>query len=725
MSGNGRAYLEKFGLTDDSVMALSPVLQGFSVAADDVVDIAKGLLENWSLTSLELTRCNVSGPGAFAIAEALGGNHTLRYVGLSHNNIGDSGCEELAEALARNLTLEIMDLSHCGIGDLGTLALAQMIELQAEEEPGTKAGEIRSINLEGNRIGKPGAAALAASLTQSTKIKSLNLHGNRLRESGALSLAEGIRGTNSLTYLNLGSNDINPEGGLAIVDALSMNNSISAINLQKNRLGPSLIGLADLCNQNTILREVNISNCCINATVAEQFAKQLTSAGILSLNLSDNQLENEGVAAICKALRGKPIRYLDLGNVGLTSKGMTSICELINVAPSLQTIILDGNTLSPGAMAELGDVLKLNTTIDSINLGETGIGNGGVSHLAKALTNRHKIRVLDLSGNNISNEGCIEICSVLAKMRRLSELDLTNNVICDEGGNTCGPTLTALCSVFSNNSDLRQISLSGCPISEPFIGGLLTRDTAEEITANIGGLPVVEPFSTGCKVVVDPAKDALRKEHRTGGAVKTASQSLFRPAWTPTVPPPKTYGDEEQPDTDDEDENQIEDASNAPLIPGKGSLLHSLYPGYGRGRMCNESHCDSLGNICCLPMYQSGMVSHHEETSIESSVSQMFQKPVRRARRRDPYSLGSIENNIGGFPITEDALRRKFQELDVDGSGYLDYSEFKVIFSNFQNFGLYQSQNEIESVLKKYKVLDDGKIHFDEFALIMLSLVRR
>ena len=717
-SGNGRSYLEKFGLTDDSVMALSPILQGFTVTSDDVVDIARGLLENWSLTSLELSRCSVSGSGAFAIAEALSENHTLRYLGLSYSNIGDVGCEEIAEALSRNQTLEVIDLSFCGISDLGTLALAQMLELQLEESPGRKQGEIRTLILEGNRIGKPGAAALSASLSQTTKVKSLNLQGNRLRESGAVSIAEGIRGNNSLTYINIGANDINPEGGYAIVDALACNSSITALNLQKNRLGASLTGLASLCKHHPCLKDINISDCCLNASVAEKFSKQLTSASILSFNLSNNNLGNDGVASLCKALYGKPTRYIDLGNVGLTSEGIGGVCELINIAPSLQTLVLEGNQLSADSMKEFSRVLKLNTTIDSLSLGETGIGDEGVVHLSKALTNRHKIRILDLSDNKITSEGCIMICSVLAKMRRLSELDLTNNDI--RGCSTVNPMQT-LSSVFVNNADLRQISLSGCPVSDSFIGGLFTRDDAEEICANIGGLPVVEPFSPGDRETKNPDRELIRKGDRSQMAVGTASQSLFRPAWTPTIPPPRTYGDEDQPDTDDEDERHVEDS---PLIPGKGSLLHPLYPGFGRGRLCSESHCDSLGNICSLPMYQSGMSSFQDEVGVPSSVS-LFQNPIRRARSKDPYSLGAVEGNIGGFPITEEALKRKFQELDVDGSGYLDYDEFKVIFSNFQNFGLYQSQHEIESMMRKYKILDDGKIYFDEFALIMLSLVRR
>ncbi|KAJ9445998.1 ribonuclease inhibitor-like protein [Diplonema papillatum] len=89
--GNGASHLKRFGLVDNTVIALSPCLQGIPVAADDVLEVGKGLAANWSLTSLELTRCHVDEAGASALGEALLVNHTLRYLGLSHNPLGDNG----------------------------------------------------------------------------------------------------------------------------------------------------------------------------------------------------------------------------------------------------------------------------------------------------------------------------------------------------------------------------------------------------------------------------------------------------------------------------------------------------------------------------------------------------------------------------------------------------------------------------------------------------------
>eukprot|EP01063_Lacrimia_lanifica_P002863 TRINITY_DN1154_c1_g1_i1.p1 TRINITY_DN1154_c1_g1~~TRINITY_DN1154_c1_g1_i1.p1 ORF type:complete len:745 (+),score=320.23 TRINITY_DN1154_c1_g1_i1:73-2235(+) len=714
---NGAAYLTKFGLTDDAVMALNPCLQGISVTNDDVIDIGKGLVNNWSLTSVDLGRCKINEVGAFALAEALYVNHTLKYLGLANNpQIGDTGCKALADALSANQTLEVIDLSYCGIGDYGALALAQCMEEQECVSATKKCGEVRAIQLEGNRISKPGAAALAAALAQSTKLRSLNVAGNRLREAGALALSHGIVDTQSLTHLNVSNNDINPVGCTALIEALDMNNTISAVSLGRNRIGPAVVSLAKVCNTNSCLKDVNIESSCISPDVAQEFAAQLTSPSLLSINLGENKLGNDGVRAICKALKGKCLRYIDLSHVGLTHEGVEHVCELINIAPKLQTLQLDGNNIGPEGIKPLAAALSQSTTIDSFNLGETCIGDAGVAVLTKAVANNHMLRVLDLSDVGMGNEGCIVLCDMLAKMRRVAELDLSNNNVV-----ATAAALRALCSVFTNNADLLQINLAGNPIGDGYDGGLLTLPLAVE-ACGPNGLPQVEAVAMGRAmeaVSPDPERDTVRgSAHRPN-----ANGLIFRPAWAPAIPPPKVYGDEQQKSIEDEDEELAEDHRKVPLVPEAGSLLHPYYPGYGRGRMANESHATTLDNTIDLTMYQSGC--GREQFDYLKPNDTLFNKPIDRPNRVSPYSLQSLETNIGGLPITEEALRRKFNELDVDGNGYLDREEFGAIYSSFQNFGMMCTQQEVETMMMKHRVMDDGRVHFEEFAVIMLALARR
>eukprot|EP01065_Artemidia_motanka_P038853 TRINITY_DN47702_c0_g1_i1.p1 TRINITY_DN47702_c0_g1~~TRINITY_DN47702_c0_g1_i1.p1 ORF type:complete len:766 (+),score=254.05 TRINITY_DN47702_c0_g1_i1:83-2299(+) len=733
---NGRTYLERIGLTDNGVMALSPVLQGYTLQEDDVLDVARGLADNWSLTSLELCRCNVTADGALALAAALEVNHTLRYLGLAKNRVQDTGVTHLASALAENQSLEIIDLSGNGIRDAGALAIAQMLELQPETRPDKKCGELRTLVLENNRIGKAGAAALGAALRQTSKLKSLNLSRNRLMEAGAIALAAGLAENTSLTQLCVGHNSINDIGCAALAKALCINRSVTVLHVNANRLAGAAGAYAEMLNSNSAIRDLSLENCFIGAEHAKQFADSLRDSALLSINLGHNPLGDEGILHMCRAFRGKPVRYFDLSEVGLSPQGINPVCDFVNIAPCLQTLQLDGNRLAPEQLRELCRIIATNTTIDSLNLEATGLGTKGAATLAEALRNNASMRSLVVADNEIGDEGCVALCSTLSRMRRVSEVDFGSN------GITEAPIVVKhLCSLFTNNTGLQRVKLEDNPLGDNFPGGLMSREAAEEMYQ--GTLPGVEALPLSRKEGrerefaspltaqsrVDPPTDemlAARGSVRPGAAgLMCAADTLFRPAWAPAVPPQRIYGDEVMRSVDDEDEDEAEDGRRPPLMPAKGSLLHPLYPGFGKGRCSNEHHADTLDGCCPLPLAHTVGRAGTESSYNTMKPGFMFLQPPRRAAKRSPYSLDMLESNVASLPVTEEMLRRKFQELDVDGSGSLEYDEFKVIFTNFQNFGVYQAEAEVEELFKKYKVMDDGRISFDEFALIMLSLARR
>eukprot|EP01012_Entosiphon_sulcatum_P067772 TRINITY_DN97594_c0_g1_i1.p1 TRINITY_DN97594_c0_g1~~TRINITY_DN97594_c0_g1_i1.p1 ORF type:complete len:105 (-),score=31.53 TRINITY_DN97594_c0_g1_i1:120-434(-) len=83
-----------------------------------------------------------------------------------------------------------------------------------------------------------------------------------------------------------------------------------------------------------------------------------------------------------------------------------------------------------------------------------------------------------------------------------------------------------------------------------------------------------------------------------------------------------------------------------------------------------------------------------------------------------------LENNIGGLPVTDNKLRELFHSLDTNGNGFLDFQEMKEVYKSFDNYGLEYTDREIENHIMKYHS-GDGKVTFDEFACIVLSLAQR
>eukprot|EP01059_Diplonema_ambulator_P020530 TRINITY_DN34354_c0_g1_i1.p1 TRINITY_DN34354_c0_g1~~TRINITY_DN34354_c0_g1_i1.p1 ORF type:complete len:110 (+),score=41.43 TRINITY_DN34354_c0_g1_i1:83-412(+) len=100
----------------------------------------------------------------------------------------------------------------------------------------------------------------------------------------------------------------------------------------------------------------------------------------------------------------------------------------------------------------------------------------------------------------------------------------------------------------------------------------------------------------------------------------------------------------------------------------------------------------------------------------------VFVKGHNNNRHLSPEEM---ENNIGGLPVTEAKLRELYNQFDTDGSGFLEKDEVKRIYKEFDNFGVEYTDREVENQIKKYAIRDDGKVDFEEFCCIILSIAQR
>lgn len=71
-----------------------------------------------------------------------------------NESVGDAGAEALAVAMRRLARLRALDLSCCGLGAAAAATLAQCLP--------PILGSLQDLSLDGNQIGREGAAALAA-----------------------------------------------------------------------------------------------------------------------------------------------------------------------------------------------------------------------------------------------------------------------------------------------------------------------------------------------------------------------------------------------------------------------------------------------------------------------------------------------------------------------------------------------------------------------------------
>ncbi len=84
-----------------------------------------------------------------------------------------------------------------------------------------------------------------------------------------------------------------------------------------------------------------------------------------------------------------------------------------------------------------------------------------------------------------------------------------------------------------------------------------------------------------------------------------------------------------------------------------------------------------------------------------------------------------LDNNIGGLPVTNQKIREVFDQLDSSKNGFLEFTELKKWYRQFENYGLDYTDKEIDAQVRKYSKSEDGTVTYDEFACIVLALAQR
>ena len=111
------------------------------------------------------------------------------------------------------------------------------------------------LDLDYNRIGPDGAAALASGLSVNQSLEKLSLSWNRIGDDGTIALAEALRSNQSLHALSLRRNDITNVGADALQKASKHSTAIYHIDVENNFVcikGAALLRI--LCQANRLGR---------------------------------------------------------------------------------------------------------------------------------------------------------------------------------------------------------------------------------------------------------------------------------------------------------------------------------------------------------------------------------------------------------------------------------------------------------------------------------------
>jgi hypothetical protein len=166
-----------------------------------------------------------------------------------------------------------------------------------------------------------------------------------------LAAALGVNG--GLTSLDLSSNQLcgsvygtyTAEGITVVADALRVNGELTALNLSFNYLkdeGINAVCEAIQSNKETKLASLNFKNNGIGPGGANAVAAMVAvTDGLTALDLSSNDLKDEGVRAVCKAIQSNKetkLASLNFKNNGIGPGGANAVATMVAVTGALMTI---------------------------------------------------------------------------------------------------------------------------------------------------------------------------------------------------------------------------------------------------------------------------------------------------------------------------------------------------------------------------------------------------
>nr|XP_058956400.1 NACHT, LRR and PYD domains-containing protein 12-like [Pocillopora verrucosa] len=154
---------------------------------------------------------------------------------------------------------------------------------------------------------------------------------------------------------------------------------------------------------------------------------------LMELNLSSNNISDQGVSFLCSVVRDGhcTLNTLDLGVNKIQDQGVSQLSEALRDANcKLTKLRLSGNYIRYQGASHLQDALKnANCKLTKLDLGGNSMGDIGVSRLSEALKDVNcKLEKLDLVETDITDQGVFHLCEALKNVNcKLTKLDFIGN----------------------------------------------------------------------------------------------------------------------------------------------------------------------------------------------------------------------------------------------------------------------------------------------------------
>ncbi|KAH1227346.1 RAN GTPase-activating protein 1 [Glycine max] len=278
----------------------------------------------------------------------------LRYLNLSNNAMGEKGVRAFRSLLKSQINLEELYLMNDGISEEAAKAVSELL-------PSTE--KLRVLHFHNNMTGDEGAIAIAEIVKRSPALEDFRCSSTRVGSDGGVALVEALGDCKHLRKLDLRDNMFGEEAGVALSKVVPAFTDLTEIYLSYLNLeDDGAEALANALKESAPSLEIlDLAGNDITAKAAASVAACISSKQFLTkLNLSENELKDEGVVLISKALEGGhgQLIEVDLSTNSITWSGAKLVAEAVVGKPGFKLLNINANFISDEGIDELKNIFK-------------------------------------------------------------------------------------------------------------------------------------------------------------------------------------------------------------------------------------------------------------------------------------------------------------------------------------------------------------------------------
>uniref|UniRef100_A0A2K5UP14 NLR family pyrin domain containing 14 n=1 Tax=Macaca fascicularis TaxID=9541 RepID=A0A2K5UP14_MACFA len=265
-----------------------------------------------------------------------------------------------------------------------------------------------------------GCQDISTSLIHNQNLMHLDLKGSDIGDNGVKSLCEALKHPEcKLQTLSLESCGLTEAGCEDLSLALISNKKLTHLCLADNVLGDGGVKLMSdaLQHAQCTLQSLVLRHCHFTSLSSEYLSTSLLhNKSLTHLDLGSNWLQDNGMKLLCDVFRHPSCNLQDLELMGcvLTNACCQDLASVIVYNPNLRSLDLGNNNLQDDGMKILCDALRYpNCNIQRLGLEYCGLTSLCCQDLSSALICNQRLIKMNLTQNTLGYEGIMKLYKVL------------------------------------------------------------------------------------------------------------------------------------------------------------------------------------------------------------------------------------------------------------------------------------------------------------------------